>query len=57
MSCSLLEEIPFNDLESYFQFITLLSLLLKIGRLAEDKQKLIGFTMNIYFSFSWKKNT
>lgn len=56
MSCSLIAGMAFTDLESYFHFITF-SLLLKIGRLAEDKQKLISFTMNIYFSCSWKKTT
>lgn len=53
----LLEGMAFNVLKPYFQFIALFSLLPKIGRLEEDKQKLISFTMNIYLNFIWKKTT
>jgi len=51
MFCSLLEEMAFSVLKPYFQRIALFSLLLKIGRLEEDKQKLISFTMYIYLNF------
>lgn len=55
MFCSSLEGMAFSVLEPYFQLIALFSLLLKIGRLEEDKQKFISFTMNIDLNFRWKK--
>lgn len=55
MFCSLLEGTAFSVLKLYFQLLDLFSLLLKIGRLEEDKQKFISFSMNIYLNFSWKE--
>lgn len=55
MFCTSLEGMAFNVVETYLQLIALFSLLVKIGRLEEDKQRFISFTMNIYLKLSWKK--